>query len=121
MADQKVNILLSAPATEEVEVDFPIPVRVAETTVLHPSAETFVPCYSEVSDNTPLLLSAQSPQLSERSLMVAPAVFNAGIIRLLVTNPSSNSEVLYKDQQISSATRLVESSAGTLAEASACP
>ncbi|EPB67563.1 hypothetical protein ANCCEY_13350 [Ancylostoma ceylanicum] len=65
MADQKVNILLSAPATEEVEVDFPIPVRVAETTVLHPSAETFVPCYSEVSDNTPLLLSAQSPQLSE--------------------------------------------------------
>ncbi|KAL6730195.1 hypothetical protein Aduo_001186 [Ancylostoma duodenale] len=99
MADQQVSILLSAPVIEEVEADSPIPVRVAETTVLPPSTETFVPCYSEVSDSSPLLLSTQSQQLSERSLMVTPAVFNAGVIRLLVSNPSNKSEVLYKDRK----------------------
>ncbi|EPB67176.1 hypothetical protein ANCCEY_13730 [Ancylostoma ceylanicum] len=102
MVDQKVNILLSTPAMEKVEIDSPIPVCVAETTVLHQSAETFVHCYSEIDDNTIFLLSVQSPQLSQMSLMVPPAVFNEGIIRLLVSNPTRNVEMLYEDQQISS-------------------
>ncbi|KAL6739426.1 hypothetical protein Aduo_012885 [Ancylostoma duodenale] len=120
MADQQVHILCSAPGNEEVPSSDPVAIRVAETTVLTPSAETFVPCYSEAADDSLLVLTSEPEQLAERSLIVTPAVFNAGATRLLISNPTCKSEVLYKGQQISSAIKITESAEGTLAEAPSC-
>ncbi|KAK6742737.1 hypothetical protein RB195_010166 [Necator americanus] len=109
MVDHQVSILCNAPAPDPANLingAEEILVRVAETTVLTPSSETFVPCYSEVADHSPLVLAAQSTHLSDRSLMVSPVVFNAGATRLLVSNPSAKAEILYKGQQVSSAVRI---------------
>ncbi|EPB67381.1 hypothetical protein ANCCEY_13530 [Ancylostoma ceylanicum] len=65
MAYQKVSILLSTPATEEVEVDFPIPVRVAETTnSLLPSG--IDPSKAEVSEGERLQLLKLFEEFSDR-------------------------------------------------------
>ncbi|KAK6762913.1 hypothetical protein RB195_023570 [Necator americanus] len=111
MADHQVSISCNAPAPDPANLingAEEIPVCVAETTVLTPSAETVVPCYSEVADHSPLVLAAQSIHLSDRSLMVSPVVFNAGATRLLVSNPSAKTEILCKGQQVSSAVRIDE-------------
>uniref|UniRef100_A0A7I4XWY3 RNA-directed DNA polymerase n=1 Tax=Haemonchus contortus TaxID=6289 RepID=A0A7I4XWY3_HAECO len=108
MANEAVKILCAIPAQEDPPVREQITVRVATTTVLPPSAETFVPCETDKTDDLPLMLTMQSDHLSDRSLMVTPAVINSGPAMLLIANPSPRPEVLYKGQQISSAVRLYE-------------
>ncbi|KAK5972130.1 hypothetical protein GCK32_006622, partial [Trichostrongylus colubriformis] len=96
----------ASPATD-------LPVRVSQTTVLEPGTETFVPCETTCILSAPLMLVAQRSALADKSLMVSPAVINSGRCRLLVSNPTDRTEVLYKDQAIAFAVRLAESDDGT--------
>uniref|UniRef100_A0A183F9F6 Peptidase A2 domain-containing protein n=1 Tax=Heligmosomoides polygyrus TaxID=6339 RepID=A0A183F9F6_HELPZ len=115
-----MQILCVAPPTNECSSEEPIAVRVLETTVLPPSAETFVRCRADIEDQHTLMLTAQADSLGERSLMVTPAVFNSISTLLLVVNPSSRPETLYKGQHISSAVKIFESSSGTLSTNESC-
>uniref|UniRef100_A0A7I4XW16 Peptidase A2 domain-containing protein n=1 Tax=Haemonchus contortus TaxID=6289 RepID=A0A7I4XW16_HAECO len=108
-ADQHVKILFSTPSEAPPSSDQPVPVRVAETTVLPPSAESFVPCQVDGTGLEPLMLVSQSGKLSEKSLMVTPAVVNVGKPLLLVANPTPQSVTLYKGQHILSAVPLQSS------------
>uniref|UniRef100_A0A7I4Z6R8 RNA-directed DNA polymerase n=1 Tax=Haemonchus contortus TaxID=6289 RepID=A0A7I4Z6R8_HAECO len=108
-ADQHVKILFSTPSEAPPSSDQPVPIRVAETTVLPPSAESFVPCQVDGTGLEHLMLVSQSGKLSEKSLMVTPAVVNVGRPLLLVANPTPQPVTLYKGQHISSAVPLQSS------------
>ncbi|KAK6010272.1 hypothetical protein OSTOST_24712, partial [Ostertagia ostertagi] len=108
MADQQLKILCAVPDERPAPPDQLVAVRVAETTVLPPAAETFVRCRTEGIDSGPLMLITQSEKLSEKSLMVTPAVINTNDPLLLVANPSPRPETLYKGQHLSSAVPLLE-------------
>ena len=120
MADQQVKILAFKASLEDIP-DTLIPVRVAKTTVLPPFSETSVPCQSDVTNNTPLVLITQSPGLLDKSPMVTPAVISGGNVKLLIANPSSQPSVLYKGQTVSSASPLTVMSEGSLSEVLPCP
>ncbi|EPB78884.1 zinc knuckle [Ancylostoma ceylanicum] len=64
MGNENVRILTASPGTNQ-----PISVRVAQTTVLRPSSETFVPCYSDAPEDSTLVLTQQSDALTEKSLL----------------------------------------------------
>ncbi|VDO87926.1 unnamed protein product [Heligmosomoides polygyrus] len=113
MAEHSTQILCVAPPSNECSSEEPIAVRVLETTVLPPSTETCVRCRADIEDQHTLMLTAQADSLGERSLMVTSAVFNSNSTLLLVTNPSSRPETLYKMQHISSAVKIFESASGT--------
>ncbi|KAK6028645.1 hypothetical protein OSTOST_05270 [Ostertagia ostertagi] len=98
-----------------------LPVRLSQTTVLEPRMETFVPCETACPFTAPLMLISQRSALADKSLMVSPAVINTGKCRVLVSNPSDRTEVLYKDQVIAFAVRLAQSDDGTLSCPSATP
>ncbi|KIH56779.1 hypothetical protein ANCDUO_13033 [Ancylostoma duodenale] len=97
IADQQVNILSNKPETSEEHET--IPVRVAKTIVLSPSSETFVPCFTDTEEESALVLTCQSESLHSRSLLVTPAVIRSGHTHILVSNPGSSPEVLYKGQR----------------------
>ncbi|VDK53053.1 unnamed protein product [Cylicostephanus goldi] len=106
LADQQVSILCSSLSSSQSTVnDGPIPVRVAETTVLPPQVETFVPCESTAPCDQ-LVLTSQADPLTAKSLMVSPAVINTGKAQVLVANPNSSFITLYKGQQISLASAM---------------
>ncbi|VDP62411.1 unnamed protein product [Heligmosomoides polygyrus] len=97
--DGAINILSVFP--DPVANEKPIAVRVAESTTLKPGTETFVPCYTSRLVETPVMLVAQSSQLQDKSIMVAPAILRSGTMKLLVSNPTERPQLLYKDQRIS--------------------
>ncbi|XGW34219.1 hypothetical protein V3C99_018219 [Haemonchus contortus] len=55
MANQQVRIFCTSPAENDQTNDQSVTVRVAETTVLPPSAETFVRCTTGLTDEAPLI------------------------------------------------------------------
>ncbi|KAK5983952.1 hypothetical protein GCK32_014998 [Trichostrongylus colubriformis] len=78
MAGQQLKILCASPAGKEEGPEQTIPIRIAETTVLPPSSETFVQCTTDSNTPAPLMLVSQNTKLTERSLMVTPAVITPG-------------------------------------------
>ncbi|PIO59369.1 integrase core domain protein [Teladorsagia circumcincta] len=108
MADQQLKILCAVPNEPPPSPDQLVAVRAAETTVLPPAAETFVRCRTDETESGSLMLVTQSEHLSEKSLMVTPAVVNSPNPVLLVANPSNRPETLYKGQHLSSAVPLLE-------------
>ncbi|VDO21464.1 unnamed protein product [Heligmosomoides polygyrus] len=109
--DEAINILSVFP--DPVANEKPIAVRVAESTTLKPGTETFVLCYTSRLVETPVMLVAQSSQLQNKSIMVAPAILRSSTMKLLVGNPT---QLLYKDQRISDAVPIAEEAYGTLSE-----
>ncbi|XGW21243.1 hypothetical protein V3C99_004304, partial [Haemonchus contortus] len=105
-ADHHLKILCASPSDPSPLAEQTMSVRVAETTVLPPSSETLVHCVTEQTCPTSLVLVSQDDKLSSKSLMVSPAVINAADPLLLISNPSSRPETLYKGQQISLAVPL---------------
>nr|CDJ83920.1 hypothetical protein HCOI_00463400 [Haemonchus contortus] len=106
MANQQVQISYTSLAYNDQTDDHSVAVRVAETTVLPPSAETFVRCSTGLIDKAPLMLISQSEKLAEKSIMVTPAVVRSANPLLLVANPSPTAETLYEGQHISAAVLL---------------
>uniref|UniRef100_W6NII7 RNA-directed DNA polymerase n=1 Tax=Haemonchus contortus TaxID=6289 RepID=W6NII7_HAECO len=106
MAGDLVKILCASTNDIESSQDDPVAVRVAETTILPPSSEAFVPCFTDGDHDAPLMLTTQDDRLFDKSLMVTPAVINTGRASILVANPTSKPEALYKGKHISSAVPL---------------
>ncbi|CAJ0594204.1 unnamed protein product [Cylicocyclus nassatus] len=89
VAGEQINILCSAPTPAPL-VDSTVPVRVAETTVLPPQTETFVPCFS-YSNASSLVLTSQPATVTDKYLMVSPAIIRSGKSHVLVANPCASS------------------------------
>ncbi|CAJ0600561.1 unnamed protein product [Cylicocyclus nassatus] len=102
-ANRNVNILSAQTLLENADIS--IAVRAAETTVLSPTSEIFVPCAID-SPHPAFVLTSQSDQLLNKNVMITPAVVHSGRIQVLATNPSSEAQILYK---------------GTLAKGPSCP
>ncbi|KHJ76619.1 hypothetical protein OESDEN_23761, partial [Oesophagostomum dentatum] len=74
---EPVKILCMLP--NETQPDGDVIVRVLETTVLQPGTETYVPCHTSATLAVPVILVTQTPDLLNKSLLVAPSVFHTGL------------------------------------------
>ncbi|KAL6739268.1 hypothetical protein Aduo_012742 [Ancylostoma duodenale] len=98
LGDSVIHIM-NLDAEEPLDNDeTPVAVRVSQTTVLQPLAETLVPCFTQPNNNT-LMLVSQHPQLADRSLMISPSVITAGNCRILITNPTNKTEIRLSRQR----------------------
>ncbi|KAK5980255.1 hypothetical protein GCK32_000947 [Trichostrongylus colubriformis] len=121
MAGQQVKILCANAADTPSTPDQLIPVRAAETTVLPPSAETFVRCHVDGHHEDSLVLTTQNDKLSAHSLLVTPAIINPANPVLLVANPSSQPFTLYHNQVVSTPLPLSEVGTSVLPTHTTCP
>ncbi|VDO04883.1 unnamed protein product [Haemonchus placei] len=95
-------------------------VRVSETTVLPPGTETLVPCYVADSPKDATLCTASCEVGGSGSLYVAPTVLLSSKPHLLVTNPTTVSQLVYRDQRLADGVVLDEAEDGTLSEPLPC-
>ncbi|WKY10535.1 hypothetical protein Q1695_002698 [Nippostrongylus brasiliensis] len=117
-ADQLQILTYSIPVEDSAPFR-EFPVHAAETTVLHPQAETVVPCYVDQASVPVNMVMSAANVLHEGAALVSPAVFTKDRARLLVSNPTPAELVVYWEQRLTSARPLVESEGGTLSESPA--
>uniref|UniRef100_A0A8R1HGC3 Uncharacterized protein n=1 Tax=Caenorhabditis japonica TaxID=281687 RepID=A0A8R1HGC3_CAEJA len=80
-------------------------VHVMKDTVIPARSESFVRCIVPgVAQTADLVLLSQTNTLSSQDLVIAPAVFSANFVNLLVTNPTNEPKILYANTKAASAT-----------------
>uniref|UniRef100_A0A8R1IRL3 Uncharacterized protein n=1 Tax=Caenorhabditis japonica TaxID=281687 RepID=A0A8R1IRL3_CAEJA len=83
-------------------------VHVMKDTVIPARSESFVRCIVPgVAQTADLVLLSQTNTLSSQDLVVAPAVFSANFVNLLVTNPTNEPKILYTNTKAASATEVI--------------
>uniref|UniRef100_A0A8R1II91 Uncharacterized protein n=1 Tax=Caenorhabditis japonica TaxID=281687 RepID=A0A8R1II91_CAEJA len=83
-------------------------VHVMKDTVIPARSESFVRCIVPgVAQTADLVLLSQTNTLSSQDLVVAPAVFSANFVNLLVTNPTNEPKILNTNTTAASATEVI--------------
>uniref|UniRef100_A0A8R1EDI7 Peptidase A2 domain-containing protein n=1 Tax=Caenorhabditis japonica TaxID=281687 RepID=A0A8R1EDI7_CAEJA len=83
-------------------------VHVMKDTVIPARSESFGRCIVPgVAQTEDLVMLSQTNTLSSQDLVVAPAVFSANSVNLLVTNPTNEPKILYANTKAASATEVI--------------
>ncbi|VDP21376.1 unnamed protein product [Heligmosomoides polygyrus] len=104
---------------QEASAPKELAVRASSTTLVLPGTEALVPCY--VANVNPAtdensVLAAHAQTRNDDSIFIDPAVFFSNKAWLSVTNASSVTCVVRKDDHLTDARPLQESAEGTLSE-----
>ncbi|CAD6200273.1 unnamed protein product [Caenorhabditis auriculariae] len=86
-----VSVSTISPSSE-------IPIKVKKHTVIPAQSEAFVECAAPVVDPAgEAVLVSQANKISDLDLLVAPALFSTGAVKLLISNPTNEPKTLFQN------------------------